>query len=411
MLSRRSNRRDGRSLGSKALHVSLHRRPFERIRLAEPKEIKGSGNVKGRDPVLVRRMVEGTIKAGLPLAFALSVAMPSLAVEPFVQNLLTMEERNNVELFRQNTPSVVYVTNLAPQRDAFTLNILEVPQGTGSGIIWDGDGHIVTNFHVIRGANVLRVTFQDQSVYDAAVIGYDEDKDVAVLKVNAPLEKLKPVHIGTSQGLLVGQKVYAIGNPFGLDHTLTTGVISGLGREINSGNTGRPIEDVIQTDAAINPGNSGGPLLNSRGNVVGINTAIFSPSGASNGVGFAIPVDTVSGVVDQIIKFGKVTRPILGISFAPESAAEALGVKGVLVLDAPKNGPAGSAGMRSTTRDEYGRLVLGDIITALDGTTIQTSSDLYKVLDRSSVGQSVDVEVLRQDSKEHLNIVLAESLR
>lgn len=212
--------------------------------------------MKGRDPVLVRRMVEGTIKAGLPLAFALSVAMPSLAVEPFVQNLLTMEERNNVELFRQNTPSVVYVTNLAPQRDAFTLNILEVPQGTGSGIIWDGDGHIVTNFHVIRGANVLRVTFQDQSVYDAAVIGYDEDKDVAVLKVNAPLEKLKPVHIGTSQGLLVGQKVYAIGNPFGLDHTLTTGVISGLGREINSGNTGRPIEDVIQTDAAINPGMS-----------------------------------------------------------------------------------------------------------------------------------------------------------
>lgn len=158
-------------------------------------------------------------------------------------------------------------------------------------------------------------------------------------------------------------------------------------------------------------GNSGGPLLNSRGNVVGINTAIFSPSGASNGVGFAIPVDTVTGVVEQIIKFGKVTRPVLGISFAPETAAEALGVKGVLVLDAPKNGPAGTAGIRPTSRDEYGRLVLGDIIIGLDGTAIQTSSDLYKVLDRSNVGQTVDVEVLRQDSKEHVQIVLADGIR
>lgn len=210
---------------------------------------------KGRRWISIQREAWNFFAAtGLSVAMSIGTVLPASAIEPSIQNLLTMEERNNVELFRENTPSVVYVTNLTPRRDAFTLNILEVPQGTGSGIIWDSNGHIITNFHVIKGANVLRVTFQDQSVYNATVVGFDEDKDVAVLKVDVPVEKLRPVHLGSSRGLLVGQKVYAIGNPFGLDHTLTTGVISGLGREINSGNTGRPIEDIIQTDAAINPG-------------------------------------------------------------------------------------------------------------------------------------------------------------
>jgi S1-C subfamily serine protease len=183
----------------------------------------------------------------------------------------------------------------------------------------------------------------DQSVYEADVVGYDEDKDVAVLHISAPEDKLRPLPVGSSSDLLVGQKVFAIGNPFGLDHTLTTGVISGLRREISSAATGRPIQDVIQTDAAINPGNSGGPLLDSGGNLIGINTAIYSPSGTSSGVGFSIPVDTVSGIVEQIVKFGKVTRPVLGISFAPDQSVEQLGVSGVLVLDAPASGPAGKA--------------------------------------------------------------------
>ncbi|OQU78438.1 hypothetical protein SORBI_3009G237000 [Sorghum bicolor] len=207
---------------------------------------------------------------------------------------LQADELATVRLFQENTPSVVYITNLAVRQDAFTLDVLEVPQGSGSGFVWDKSGHIVTNFHVIRGASDLRVTLADQSVYEAQVVGFDQDKDVAVLRIKAPKDKLRPIPVGVSADLLVGQKVYAIGNPFGLDHTLTTGVISGLRREISSAATGRPIQDVIQTDAAINPGNSGGPLLDSSGNLIGVNTAIYSPSGASSGVGFSIPVDTLT---------------------------------------------------------------------------------------------------------------------
>lgn len=319
---------------------------------------------------------------------------------------LQSDELATVKLFRENTPSVVYITNLAVRRDVFTLDVMEVPQGSGSGFLWDTKGHVVTNYHVIRGASDLRVTLGDQSVYEADVVGYDEDKDVAVLHIEAPKDKLRPIPVGTSSDLLVGQKVYAIGNPFGLDHTLTTGVISGLRREISSAATGRPIQDVIQTDAAINPGNSGGPLLDSTGNLIGINTAIYSPSGASSGVGFSIPVDTVSGIVDQIIKYGKVTRPVLGISFAPEQSVEQLGVSGVLVLDAPPGGPAGKAGLKSTSRDEYGRLVLGDIITSLNGQKVNNGSDLYKILDRCKVGDTVSVEVLRGDQKVKVPVTL-----
>lgn len=319
---------------------------------------------------------------------------------------LQTDELTTVNLFRENTPSVVYITNLAVRQDAFTLDVLEVPQGSGSGFIWDGKGHIVTNYHVIRGASDLRVTLGDQSVYEAKVIGYDQDKDVAVLGIDAPKDKLRPVPVGSSRDLLVGQKVYAIGNPFGLDHTLTTGVISGLGREINSAATGRPILDVIQTDAAINPGNSGGPLLDSSGFLIGINTAIYSPSGASAGVGFSIPVDTVSGIVDQLVKYGKITRPILGIRFAPDQSVEQLGFTGVLVLDAAPDGPAGKAGLRPTKRDAYGRLILGDIITTVNGQKVNNGSDLYKILDRCKVGDKVMVEVLRGDQKENVLVTL-----
>ncbi|XP_031265261.1 protease Do-like 1, chloroplastic isoform X1 [Pistacia vera] len=319
---------------------------------------------------------------------------------------LQTDELATVRLFQENTPSVVYITNLAVRQDAFTLDVLEVPQGSGSGFVWDKDGHVVTNYHVIRGASDLKVTLADQSAYDAKVVGFDQDKDVAVLRIEAPKNKLRPIPLGVSADLLVGQKVFAIGNPFGLDHTLTTGVISGLRREISSAATGRPIQDVIQTDAAINPGNSGGPLLDSSGSLIGINTAIYSPSGASSGVGFSIPVDTVNGIVDQLVRFGKVTRPILGIKFAPDQSVEQLGVSGVLVLDAPANGPAGKAGLLPTKRDAYGRLILGDIITSVNGKKVTNGSDLYRILDQCKVGDKVTVEVLRGDHMEKIPVTL-----
>ncbi|CAL8468546.1 g8086 [Coccomyxa elongata] len=329
---------------------------------------------------------------------------------------LTADEQLTVNLFKRNTPSVVFITNLAVRRDAFTLDMMEIPQGAGSGFIWDTDGHVVTNFHVIKGASDLQVTLTDGDEYAAEVVGFDGDRDVAVLQLKMPdtvnkQEKLHPVNLGTSEDLLVGQRVYAIGNPFGLDHTLTTGVISGTGREISSGNTGRPIENVIQTDAAINPGNSGGPLLNSSGELIGVNTAIYSPSGANSGVGFAVPVDIINSSVTQIIKFGKVIRPILGISFAPDQSIEQLqlGVQGILVLDARESGPAGKAGVHGTKRDQNGRLVLGDIITGFNSMRVRNASDLYKALDKCGIGDEVDLEVLRDNDKMHIKITLGAS--
>ena len=253
---------------------------------------------------------------------------------------------------------------------------------------------------VIKGAETLRVNFGplgDNSTATAKVVGFDEDKDIAVLKLmdDGAASKLHPLPVGSGSGLRVGQRVYAIGNPFGLDHTLTTGVVSGLGREIASGNTGRPISGVIQTDAAINPGNSGGPLLNSAGQVVGINTAIYSTSGTSSGVGFALPSDMVAGICDQIINTGHVTRPVLGISFAPDPMVEQLGLGGVLVLEARPGGPAERAGLKGTTRDESGRLMLGDVIMKMNGKRVEKSSDLYKELDKCVVGEAVTLMVGR----------------
>lgn len=348
---------------------------------------------------------------GIATAFLLFLS-PNSQILPMANASvrLNADETSTIRLFQRNTPSVVYITNLATRRDAFTLNTLEIPQGAGSGFVWDTEGHIITNVHVIRGASDVRVTLSGGNDYPAQVVGVDEDKDVAVLKINTDgKDDLHPLKLGTSTDLQVGQRVYAIGNPFGLDHTLTTGVISGIGREISSGNTGRPIQGVIQTDAAINPGNSGGPLLDSTGSLIGINTAIYSPSGANAGVGFAIPVDIVRSSVEQIITFGRVVRPIMGISFAPDASVEQLGMSGVLVLDAREGGPAAKAGVRGTTRDEFGRLVLGDVILAVDGTKVRNASDLYRILDRAAVGDKLDVELLRGDSPVHVPITLEAS--
>ncbi|HEY7166312.1 MAG TPA: trypsin-like peptidase domain-containing protein [Candidatus Binatia bacterium] len=307
---------------------------------------------------------------------------------------LLPDEKSTITIFRQASPSVVNITAIGVQRDLFTLNLYQIPQGSGSGFVWDKNGDVITNFHVIQEADAAQVTLGDQSNWRARVVGVAPDKDLAVLKIDAPADRLRPIPVGTSKDLQVGQSVYAIGNPFGLDQTLTTGVISALGREIESV-TRRPIQGVIQIDAAINPGNSGGPLLDSAGRLIGVNAAIFSPSGTSAGIGFAIPVDTVNRIVPELIRYGKLTRPGMGVQIAEEQIAERLGVKGVLVVDVVPGSAAAKAGIQPTRREESGRVRLGDVIVAIDGKKIESPNDLFLVLDNHHVGDSVNVSLLR----------------
>jgi S1-C subfamily serine protease len=311
---------------------------------------------------------------------------------------LAADERATIELFRQASPSVVYITSLARRRDIFSLNLFEIPQGTGSGFVWDQNGHIITNFHVIQGASGARVTLADQSVWDAQLVGTAPDQDLAVLYINAPKQQLAPITIGTSSDLQVGQKVFAIGNPFGLDQTLTTGIISALGREITAV-TDRTISGVIQTDAAINPGNSGGPLLDSAGRLIGVNTAIYSPSGLSAGIGFAVPVDTINRVVPQLIRHGRIIRPGLGVRIADDATARRFGLQGVLIIQVEKGSAAETAGLHGTTRDAEGRLLLGDVIVGINADAITTSHDLMNILEKYTVGTTVTVAVLRQGAR------------
>ncbi len=342
-------------------------------------------------------------------AFADQTRQRTAAVRPVdPRGPLQPEEQTAIGIFGQAKAAVVYITTLVYRRDLFTFNVFEIPQGTGSGFIWDDSGHIVTNFHVIYQAQDVQVSLSDQSTWRAEVVGRAPDKDLALLKIAAPGKKLQPIRIGTSSDLEVGQSVYAIGNPFGLDQTLTTGVISALGREIES-MTRRPIQGVIQTDAAINPGNSGGPLLDSAGRCIGINTAIYSPSGAYAGVGFAVPIDTVNRIVAQLIAFGRVIQPGLGIRFVEDSVARQVGIdEGILVLDIQRGGAAAGAGMMPTRYDRQGNVVLGDVIVAIDGQTVRTTDDLYKILERHDVGDEVRVEVLRGGRKRTLAVRLQE---
>ena len=318
---------------------------------------------------------------------------------------LAAEEKSNIELFRLSSPSVVYITRLAMRRDRFSLNLFEIPQGTGSGFVWNDQGHIITNFHVIQGASVLRVTLADNSEWDARVVGRAPDQDLAVLFINAPRDRLKPIAIGQSANLQVGQRVFAIGNPFGLDQTLTTGIISALGREIN-GVSGRKISGVIQTDAAINPGNSGGPLLDSAGRLIGVNTAIFSPSGSNAGIGFAVPVDTVNRVVPQLLRHGRVIRPGLGIHVADRGTAQRFGIRGVLIIRVQKGSAAEGAGLRGTGRNREGRLVLGDVIVGVGEHAISSIDDLLDALDAHKVGDVVEVRLMRDGGEMSISIKL-----
>lgn len=317
------------------------------------------------------------------------------AVASAIENFATDDERNTIQVFEQTRPSVVFVTNQQFVRDPRSLNLLEVPSGSGTGFVWDESGFIVTNFHVVSGARKIMITLQDQSTWPAEVVGIAPERDLAVLKITAPKQHLQPIPLGDSRNLSVGRKVMAIGNPFGLDATLTTGVVSALGREILSPNQ-RKISNVIQTDAAINPGNSGGPLLNSQGQLVGVNTMIYSPSGASAGIGFAIPVNTVKEVVPQLIAHGRIVRPVIGVALAPDHWAHQSGIQGVPILRVETNSPAAEAGLEGLSRNGWGQIELGDVIVGINKKVTPNHDQLMSALENHRPGDRVDVHFVRK---------------
>jgi S1-C subfamily serine protease len=351
----------------------------------------------------------------------------ALAVRPWVESLLTSyravpreitprgdladDEQTTISVFEATNPSVVYITTTRRVLDLWTRNVTEVPRGTGSGLIWDEKGHLVTNYHVIEGVQSAHVRLRDQRNYDAVIVGASPDHDLAVLRIDVPIAAPSPVPIGTSHDLRVGQKVFAIGNPFGLDYTLTTGVISALDRTIQD-EEGRSIEHLIQTDAAINPGNSGGPLIDSAGRLIGINTAIFSPSGAFAGIGFAVPVDTVNRVVPHLIAHGRYIRPTLGITAdddVSERLLEEMGVSGVLVLRVQTGSAADRAGLRGTRVTSDGGIIAGDVILAVEGSPVISVGDLVDRLEGYEIGDRVELKIYRNGTSRTVSAVLGAS--
>ncbi len=319
---------------------------------------------------------------------------------------LVSEESATIAIFEAASPAVVFITTVAVHRDFFSLDVLRIPRGNGSGFIWDRRGHVVTNLHVVAEADAAQVTLVDGSSYAARVVGLSAEDDLAVLRIEAPAEELRPIPVGRSEDLQVGQSVFAIGNPFGLDQTLSRGVISGLGRELPS-RGGSYLAGLIQTDAAINPGNSGGPLLDSSGRLIGVNAAIYSPTGAYAGIGFAIPVDTVNRVVPQLIAHGRVIRPRIGIRVADDSLARRLGMEGVLVLGVEDGSPAERAGIRGTRRARGGSIVLGDRIVGMEGKRVRNSGDLFRLLERQAPGDTVVLNLRRERAELDVKVTLA----
>jgi S1-C subfamily serine protease len=357
--------------------------------------------------LLLRTVFAATLAFSHMAAPAQRADAPSRPVAP--RGPLAADELANIEVFKRLSPSVVHITTLEVARDFFSRSVQQVPRGTGTGFIWDSQGHVVTNFHVIQGGDAARVTLADQSTHRATLVGVFPDRDLAVLKINLPREKLQPIPIGSSRDLQVGQKVYAIGNPFGLDQTLTTGIVSALNREIDSVNQ-RTIRGVIQTDAAINPGNSGGPLLDSAGRLIGVNTAIYSPSGASAGIGFAIPVDEVNRIVPRLVRDGRIARPTLGVASMPEQVQRALRLPdGVALLQVTPRGPAERAGLQPFGRAADGSIVHGDIITAVDDEAVRNLDDMLTALERHQPGDTVTLTVVRNGRTRKVSATLAGS--
>ncbi|WP_031432108.1 S1C family serine protease [Methylomarinum vadi] len=321
---------------------------------------------------------------------------------------LAADERSTIKIFEQSSPSVVFISTRQRVRDLWTRNVFSVPRGTGSGFIWDDLGHVVTNNHVIEGASEATVRLNDGRRYSAVLVGTSPAHDLAVLRINVAFDRPPPVPVGTSGDLKVGQKVFAIGNPFGLDYTLTSGLVSALDRSLAEDN-GATIEHLIQTDAAINPGNSGGPLLDSAGRLIGINTAIYSPSGAYAGIGFAVPVDTVNRVVPQLIARGKYIRPSLGVSVDAginRALTKQLGIEGVLLLKVEPGSAADVAGLRGTKIDRDGDVIPGDIIIAVAGQPVDSVTALLGRLDDHRIGDQVTLRIWRAGRELDVDVVL-----
>lgn len=320
---------------------------------------------------------------------------------------LAEDERATIDIFEARRDSVVSISTTERVVDLFTRDAYNVPRGTGSGFVWDDRGHIVTNAHVVENASSAIVRLADGRAYRASVVGVDPNNDLAVLRVGVGRGRPEPIPIGTSDDLQVGQKVLAVGNPFGLDWTLTTGIISALDRELPS-ERGGVIRELIQTDAAINPGNSGGPLIDSAGRLIGVNTAIFSPSGSSAGIGFAVPVDTVNRVVPQLIASGQYRPPSLGISIDPrtDEMVRRMGLSGVLILGVTPGSAAERAGLKPARLSRDGSIVPGDLITGLGEMAVDSVSDLRAALDRHRPGEEVELQVWRSGSEETLTVTL-----
>ncbi len=321
---------------------------------------------------------------------------------------LAADEKATIELFEKARGSVVYITTKSQVRDFWTRNVFTVPRGTGSGFIWDDAGHVVTNFHVIENASEATVKLADGRDYKAVLVGASPAHDIAVLRIGVGFQRPPPVPLGTSHDLKVGQKVFAIGNPFGLDWTLTTGIVSALDRSLGEDN-GATIEHLIQSDAAINPGNSGGPLLDSAGRLIGINTAIYSPSGTSAGIGFSVPVDTVNRVVPELIRNGKFIRPAMGIEVDEDlnqRLAQVRGLRGVVILRVAPDSAAANAGLKGAILTRDGGIVPGDTILAIDGKPVERVGELLSRLDDFKVGDTVKVTVLRDEKKMDVPVTL-----
>jgi S1-C subfamily serine protease len=320
-------------------------------------------------------------------------------VAPEILADLQPDERRTIEIFRGAAPSVVFITTSERVVNFWDRRPMEQKRGEGTGFLWDGNGHVVTNYHVVMSGSSYKVMLQNHEIYDAQLVGIAREHDLAVLKIDAPKDEMDPLELGDSANLVVGQNVYAIGNPFGFDQTLTTGVVSALGRDI-VGIAGNLIEGVIQTDAAINPGNSGGPLLDSAGRLIGVNVAIHGPAGVNSGIGFAIPSDTVSRVVPDLIEFGQVVRPSLGVKIDDRISQRALAQlripAGVMITDVVPGSGADRAGMRGVKPVQHGQAIPGDIIQTLAGRPVRTVSDVFSILTKFQPGDPVDVEFLRE---------------
>lgn len=341
----------------------------------------------------------------ISVRFASANATPRPVV---ARGALGADEQTTIDIFESSKSSVVFISTRERVVDFWTRNVMTVPRGTGSGFIWDESGHVVTNLHVIAGASEANVRLADGRDYTAGLVGASATHDIAVLRIKVPIDPPAPVPVGSSHDLRVGQKVFAIGNPFGLDWTLTTGIVSALDRSLNS-EEGRVIEHLIQTDAAINPGNSGGPLLDSAGRLIGINTAIYSPSGASAGVGFAVPVDTVNRVVPQLIAKGSYAAPSLGIETdetLSRAIAQQLGVVGVAVLRVPASSVNAQAGLRGIRIGPRNTVIPGDVILAVDGKEVDSVARLTARLDDYQVGAKVKLTLWREGKQVQVQATL-----